>query len=211
MNILRISCSPRGASSESQRLSQKIVDRLVAQAPAANVVERSIGDGSLAHVDANYALAQHAAAAEVSSLGSMATSDVLIRELERSDAIVIATPMHNLGVPSVLKAWLDHVVRARRTFHVTAAGKVGALRDRPVYLAIASGGRFSGEQARQPDFLTPHLKAILGTIGLHDVRLFSVEGTGAGAEAVEAARARADQALAAHFAIARVERVPDAT
>jgi FMN-dependent NADH-azoreductase len=200
MNILRISCSPRGPSSESQRLSQKIVDRLLAREPAASVVERVIGDGSLAHVDANYALAQHSATAEVSALGGIAQSDVLIRELERSDVIVIATPMHNLGVPSMLKAWIDHVVRARRTFHVTAEGKVGALRDRPVFVAIASGGRFSGEQARQPDFLTPYLTVILGMIGLHDVRFFSVEGTGGGPEAVEAARARAESALEAHFA-----------
>src|SRR4051812_39365730 len=123
MNILRISCSPRGPLSESQRLSQKIVDRLLAQEPAASVVERVIGDGSIAHVDANYALAQHSATTEVSSVGSIATSDALIRELERADVIVIATPMHNLSLPSVLKAWLDHVVRARRTFHVTADGK----------------------------------------------------------------------------------------
>jgi FMN-dependent NADH-azoreductase len=201
MNILRISCSPRGGLSESHRLSRKLVDHLLAREPAAQVVERVIGDGSLPHVDANYALAQHSATAEVSSLGGIALSEVLIRELERADVLVIATPMHNLGVPSALKAWIDHVVRARRTFNVTAQGKVGALRDRPVFIAIASGGRFSGEHARQPDFLTPYLKLILGTIGLHDVSFFSVEGTGAGPEAVEAARARAERALAEHFAL----------
>jgi FMN-dependent NADH-azoreductase len=102
-------------------------------------------------------------------------------------------------------------VRARRTFHVTADGKVGALRDRPVYVAIASGGRFSGEQARQPDFLTPYLTVILGMIGLRDVRFISVEGTGGGPAAVEAARARAQRALEAHFSLTRIERVPDVT
>lgn len=200
MNILRISCSPRGASSESQHLSQQIVDRLRAREPAATVVERMLGDGSIAHVDANYALAQHSATAEVRALGGIAQSDMLIRELERADAVVIATPMHNLGVPSVLKAWIDHVVRARRSFHMTERGKVGALRDRPVFVAVASGGRFSGEQARQPDFLTPYLRVILATIGLHDVSFFSVEGTGGGDDAVEAARARAERAVEAHFA-----------
>jgi len=201
MNILRISCSPRGPLSESHRLSGKIVDHLRAREPAAQVVERAIGDGSLPHVDANYAQAQHSATAEVSSLGAIALSDVLIRELERADVLVIATPMHNLGVPSTLKAWIDHVVRARWTFNVTAQGKVGALRDRPVFIAIASGGRFSGEHARQPDFLTPYLRLILGTIGLHDVSFFSMEGTGAGPEAVEAARVHAERALAEHFAL----------
>jgi hypothetical protein len=73
---------------------------------------------------------------------------------EFADVVVIGTPMHNLTVPAALKAWIDHVVRARRTFTISAAGKVGTLRDRPVFVAIASGGRFSGERARQPDF--PH-------------------------------------------------------
>jgi FMN-dependent NADH-azoreductase len=92
-------------------------------------------------------------------------------------------------------------VRARRTFEVTPQGKVGLLRDRPVFLAVASGGRFSGERARQPDFLTPYLKAVLGMVGLHDLRVFSVEGAGLGNEAVAEARARADAALQAHFTV----------
>jgi FMN-dependent NADH-azoreductase len=108
--------------------------------------------------------------------------------------------MHNLTVPSVLKAWIDHVVRVRRTFNVSPAGKIGLLRDRPVFVAIASGGRFSGERARQPDFLTPYLQAVLGTVGLHDLTFFSVQGTGSGPEAVAETRIKTDQALQAHFA-----------
>ena len=108
----------------------------------------------------------------------MAQSEELIQELESSDIVVIGTPMHNFTVPSSLKAWIDHIVRVRRTFNVSPEGKVGTLRDRPVFVAISSGGRFSGERARQPDFLTPYLKAILGTIGLHDLTFFSVQGTG---------------------------------
>ena len=129
----------------------------------------------------------------------MSRSEELIQELENSDVVVIGTPMHNLTVPSALKAWIDHVVRARRTFNVTAEGKVGALRDRPVFVAVASGGRFSGERARQPDFLTPYLKTILGTIGLQDLHFFSVQGTGLGPDAVAEARAQADEALYAYF------------
>jgi len=108
--------------------------------------------------------------------------------------------MHNLTVPSALKAWIDHVVRARRTFHVTREGKLGTLRDRPVFVAVSSGGIFSGERARQPDFLTAYLKTILGSIGLRDLTFFSVEGTGYGPDAVAEARDRTDRALQAHFA-----------
>ena len=73
------------------------------------------------------------------------------------------------------------------------------LRDRPVFVAVSSGGRFSGERARQPDFLTPYLKAILGTIGLHDLTFFSVQGTVSGPDAVAEARTKTDQALQEYF------------
>ena len=129
----------------------------------------------------------------------MSRSEELIQELESSDLVVIGTPMHNFTVPSALKAWIDHVVRVRRTFNVTPEGKVGTLRDRPVFVAVSSGGRFSGERARQPDFLTPYLKAILGTIGLHDLTFFSVQGTASGPDAVAEARRKTDQALEEYF------------
>jgi FMN-dependent NADH-azoreductase len=129
----------------------------------------------------------------------MARSEELIQELEGSDIVVIATPMHNFTVPSALKAWIDHIVRVRRTFEVTGRGKVAALRDRPVYVAVSSGGRFSGPRAGQPDFLRPYLRAILGTIGLHDLTFFSVEGSALGPDALAEARTRADQALQEHF------------
>lgn len=199
MKILHVNCSSRGQASESFKLSRKIVDLLLKKSPDAVLVNREIGGGALRHIDANYAFAQHSSTAEINQEGSISTSEELIRELENSDVVVIGTPMHNLSVPSALKAWIDHVVRARRTFNVGAAGKVGTLRDRPVFIAVASGGRFSGEHARQPDFLTPYLTTILGTIGLKDLNFFSIQGTGLGPEVVAHARAKTDLALQAYF------------
>jgi FMN-dependent NADH-azoreductase len=114
--------------------------------------------------------------------------------------------VNNFTVPSTLKAWIDHVVRVRWTFNVTPQGKVGTLRDRPVFIAWASGGRFSGEGARQPDFFTPYLKAVLGIIGLHDLTFFCVQGTVFGAEAVAAATARTDEALQDYFSTFSLRR-----
>ena len=111
--------------------------------------------------------------------------------------------MHNYTVPAVLKAWIDQVVRIRRSFSSTPAGKVGLLHDRPVFLVVASGGWFSrpsptGAPA-QPDFLTPYLRAALGTIGLTDVTVIVLEGLTRGANEVAltlaAARARLAELL----------------
>lgn len=196
--ILHLTCSPRGPAAESSRLSQRVVDGLLRRHPGATVVTRPIGAGEIAYIDEDYAISL-ASPADVSQAGSMALSDQLILELEAADIVVIGTPMHNFTVPAALKGWIDHVVRARRTLAVTPEGKFGLLSDRPVYIAIASGGRFSGPRARQPDFLTPYLLAVLGVIGLHDLTFFSVEGTAMGPDAAARTWAEADQAVTAHF------------
>lgn len=198
--ILHLICSPRGQASESYRLSQKIVGHLLDGEPTATVIIRPIS--GVADIDESYATALGAterSCLEMFVEGSMSRSEELIQELESADFVVIATPMHNFTVPAALKAWIDHVVRVRRTFDVTAQGKLGALRDRPVFVAVSSGGRFSGDRAHQPDFLTPYLKAILGTIGLHDLTFFSVEGSALGPDALAAARTKADQATQRFF------------
>jgi FMN-dependent NADH-azoreductase len=196
--ILHLSCSPRGHASESYRLSQKIVDRLVKDEPTSTVVSRDIGGGTLPHIDEGYAISQHSDE-DVSMDGSSAVSATLVRELEAADIVVIGTPVHNFTVPSALKAWIDHVVRVRWTFDVSARGKVARLNNRPVYIAVSSGGLFSGENARQPDFLTPYLRAVFGVIGIHDLTFFSVQGTVFGPDALLEERNRADAALLINF------------
>jgi FMN-dependent NADH-azoreductase len=200
--ILHVDCSPRGQTSESYKISQKIIGFLLKREPTAILVNRVIGGGAIPHIDASYATALGAtqqSSAELFPEGSMSLSEELIQELESSDFVVIGTPMHNFTVPSALKAWIDHVVRVRRTFKMTAEGKLTTLRDRPVFVAVSSGARYSGNRARQPDFLTPYLKAILGTIGLHDLTFFSVEGSAFGPDAVAEARTNTDQAMQQYF------------
>ncbi|NWD04559.1 FMN-dependent NADH-azoreductase [Pseudomonas gingeri] len=156
----------------------------------------------MAHIDGAHAQASSKRREPDSTLvasGTLLQSEQLIRELESADYVVIATPMHNLTVPSALKAWLDHVIQVDRTFRITPTGKIGTLRDRPVLVAIASGGLFSGEHAQQPDFLRPYLKAVLATVGLLDVTFFSVEGTAQHPAALDLRREKTQQIVARHF------------
>lgn len=198
MKILHVICSPRGQDSESYRLSQNIIGFLLASAPAATVINRVVAGDAISQVDEDYATSQQSSA-DVSQAGSLARSEALIQELDSADVVVIGTPMHNFTVPAALKVWIDHVARVRRTFNVGAQGKTSLLRDRPVFIAVASGGRFSGVNPRQPDFLTPYLTAVLGMIGLHTLTFFSVEGTALGPDAVAEARRKTDRALQAYF------------
>jgi FMN-dependent NADH-azoreductase len=201
-NILHITCSPVGPRSESYRLSERIIDLLLKRQPTATITHRSLGAGTIPHIDAEYAAAlgaPEASPAEKRLEGSFSLSEELVQELENADYVVIGTPMHNFTVPSTLKAWIDHVARVRRTFTIGRQGKTALVRDRPVFVAVASGGRFSGVPGHQPDFLTPYLVTILGMIGLRDITFFSVEGTARGPEAVADTRARTERELETHF------------
>lgn len=206
MKILRIHCSPRGRRSESYRLADGIIAALRRRHPAAEIVDRGLAEAAIAHVDEGYAdaLGGHGMPSHPQAARTLTESERLIRELEAADCVVIATPMHNYTVPSALKAWLDHIVRIHRTFTPSPEGKVGTLADRPVYVAISSGGRYSGKRARQPDFLTPYLAAILNTVGLFDIKFFSVQGAALGPEALAEARREAGRELAAYFSLPAV-------
>jgi len=176
-NILHIDCSPR-AESHSRQLSAAIVEKLLEVAPDASICRRDFGAAPLPHAASNYATTLSSPATLAAPLkGSLDLSEMLIQEVEAADAIVIGTPMHNLTVPSVLKAWIDQILRAGRTFKSTPTGKVGMLRDRPVFIGIASGGVFAGDRANQPDFLTPYLAAVLGSIGLRTVQFLPMQAT----------------------------------
>ena len=177
MNILHIDCSPR-PESHSRQLSAAIVEKLLEVAPAASIARRDLGADPLPHAAADYATTLSSPATLAAPLkGSLDLAEALIQEVEAADVIVIGTPMHNLTVPSVLKAWIDQILRAGRTFKSTPAGKVGMLRDRPVFIGIASGGVFTGERANQPDFLTPYLSVVLGSAGLKTLQFLPVQAT----------------------------------
>ncbi|MHC8945031.1 FMN-dependent NADH-azoreductase [Advenella incenata] len=180
MKLLHLTFSPRGEESESTQLSQAIVNQLCSLHSVSRIIRRDWRLHATSAIDADYAKALANAARnnadKLSYEGSLQESERLICELEEADVVVIGTPMHNFTVPASLKTWIDLVVRVNRSFNITPAGKVGTLDSKPVYIAIASGGFFGSEHSRQPDFLTPYLKAILATIGLHDLRFFSAQG-----------------------------------
>jgi FMN-dependent NADH-azoreductase len=178
MNILHIDCSPRAAS-HSRQLSAVIVERLRAAAPGATITRRDLAADPVMHPAVDYAtaLSSPAMMSAPEAQQAMDLSETLIREIEGADTIVIGTPMHNYTVPSVLKAWLDQILRVGRTIKPTPAGKVGMLRDRPVFIAIASGGVFTGDGANQPDFLTPYLTAALACVGFVTLRFMPIQAT----------------------------------
>jgi FMN-dependent NADH-azoreductase len=196
-NVLHLRCSPRGAAAFSSLMAEEVIARLRDRHPNAEVMFRDLSANPPPLVDAGFSAAILGPPGEVPP--ALEFSETLIRELEAADVLVIATPMHNFGVPAVLKAWVDQIVRIHRTFASTPGGKVGKLRDRPAWLVVASGGWFTGPSPTgapaQPDFLTPYVRAVLSTIGIHELNVLTLEGVARGAAIAEAAFGRARAAL----------------
>jgi FMN-dependent NADH-azoreductase len=204
-NVLFVSGSPRGQNSYSQQIARRVVDDLKIAHPAARIVVRNVARDPLPHVGEAFvsgiAVApEQRSAAEAKAI---AVSDALVDELIAADVLVLAVPMYNFGLPSALKAWIDHVVRAGRTFAYTAEGPRGLLNDKKAIVVVSRGGVYSEGPMKGFDFQESYLKSVLGFIGITDVEVVRVEGVAMGEDAVRkamvAARARSDE-LAGEFA-----------
>jgi FMN-dependent NADH-azoreductase len=201
-NILLIESSPRGAQAFSHQAARSVVGGLRARYPGVNVVVRDLAENPPPHVGRAFVSALRAQPEELTpkQVEALAYSDLLINEVLEADVIVFAVPMHNFGVPSSLKAWIDYVVRAGRTFTYTHNGPKGLATGKRAIVALASGGVYSSEQMKPLDFTEPYLRAILGMIGITDVAIVRVEGVAVSAigpeKALAAAVAQSQQIVA---------------
>src|SRR5690606_32200880 len=163
-HILRIDASARQSGSTTRRLADQLEARLVEQHYGATVTRRDLGLTPPAFLTEHWVGANFTDEAERSDeqKALLAGSEELIAEIEAADTIVITAPIYKLAIPATLKAWIDQVTRARRTFRYTEAGPEGLLKGKRAYIVFASGGVPLGSQV---DFASGYLRHILGFIG----------------------------------------------
>ncbi|MDR3710411.1 MAG: NAD(P)H-dependent oxidoreductase [Capsulimonadaceae bacterium] len=185
---LIIEVSPRGAESASREVTEALSARLEARFPEARFVRRDLANDTLPHLDigALKAISSKDPLEAEANKQSAVLSDKLTEELLASDLLVIATPMWNFGIPSLLKAWIDLVVRPGRTFNYAKEGVVGLARNKKAILVLASGGVFTEGPWKAWDFVEPYLRTVLGFIGIEDVQTVRVQGTNMPAHAKSA-------------------------
>jgi len=197
-NILLVLSSPRGQQSYSYQVASDIVDDLKLRHPGATLVVRDLAKEPLPHVGEAFVGGLFSPPEQRSpdQARAMARSDKLIDELFAADVVVMAVPMHNFGLPSTLKAWIDHIARAGRTFAYSEKGPQGLLKEKKAILVLARGGVYSDGPAKPLDFQESYLRSILGFLGITDVQVVRVEGVAMGEDAVKralaSARAQAD-------------------
>lgn len=160
---------------ESSRLAQRFVRAWRARHPASRLIVRDLAVEPVPHLDADGFRAFKAAPGERTSeqAAVVAYSDKLVDELRQADVLVLGLPMYNFGLPSALKAWIDHVARAGVTFRYTERGPVGLLGGKKAYVFAARGGVHAGTPR---DTQTPYITTVLGFIGITDVEFVYAEG-----------------------------------
>jgi FMN-dependent NADH-azoreductase len=188
MNILHVTSSSRGNASYSNRVASEVLGELVARNPGATVTTRNVAAEPLAHIDDDFVAATRSPNGPQTERqrALLAQSDALVDELFAADVIVIGAPMINFSIPSTLKAWIDNVARAGRTFSYSEAGPKGLVTGKQVIIVGARGGVYS-EAARPMDFQVPYLKSVLGFLGMTDVDVLEVDGTAYGPDVAEKA------------------------
>ncbi|MBB5014895.1 FMN-dependent NADH-azoreductase [Rehaibacterium terrae] len=166
MNVLHIDSSAMGDGSASRQLATAIVSALRSTAPNVVVRYRDLDAEPLPHLTAASLTAadprQAALAAEV------------LAEFQASDVLVIGAPMYNFSIPSTLKAWIDRIVVAGKTFRYTAEGPQGLAGDKRVIVVSTRGGQYGADSPA--DFQESYLRHVFGFIGVNDLHIVRAEG-----------------------------------
>jgi FMN-dependent NADH-azoreductase len=199
MQLLHIDSSVLGPHSASRALSAEIVARQLALHPDINVTRRDLAADAALHLSSGHLAAWQGGAVEDGVLGAdLVKGGAYLEELFAADTIVIGAPMYNFSIPSQLKAWIDRVVVAGKTFRYGANGAEGLLKNKKVFIASSRGNVYAaGSPAAAFEHHESYLTGVLSFIGLTDVTVVRAEGLAFGPEVKEAAMLKARANIAA--------------
>ena len=179
--VLIIESSARQQDSVSRQLTQTFIKQWQAAHPKDEITVRDLAVNPVPHLDINLLGGWMKPADQRSDIEqvSLERSNQLTDELLAADVLVMAAPMYNFAIPSTLKAWLDHVLRAGVTFKYTATGPQGLLTGKRAFVLTARGGIHTGASS---DHQEPYLRQVMGFIGIHDVTFIHAEGVNLGGD-----------------------------
>ena len=198
--VLVLTSSALGEASVSNQLVRDAVARLRLRDPGFGIVARDLGSEPIPHLNSDSAAAVRGGVpANAAQVTAQALSNELIAELQAADTVVIGAPMYNFGIASTLKTWFDYVLRAGITFRYGENGPVGLMRGKRAIVIETRGGFYSDGPAKAMDSQEPHLRTLLGFMGITDVTFIRAEklafGPDAREQSIVAARTQLGQAI----------------
>lgn len=180
-SLLRLDTSLFSGQGVSTQLSDELLNQLKNTTPELKIVHRNFAEQPIPHLDGEWLQALMTPEEKRNSEQQQKVdfSDQLIGELQDADTIIIGLPMYNFSIPSMLKAWFDHVARAGTTFKYTSSGSEGLLNNKKVYLVTTRGGVHKDQPS---DTQMPFVKTFLAFLGLTNVETIYAEGLNMGDE-----------------------------
>ena len=197
MKLLHVDSSILGTSSVSRAISAAAVARLRAVHHGLEVTYRDLVAAPIPGLTGAYLAGQAPDVQHDQAMQeNLALGGAVLAEFLAADLVVLGAPMYNFAVPSQLKAWIDRVVVAGKTFHYTETGPKGLAGGKRVILALSRGGFYgAGTPTAAFDHQESYLRTVFGFIGLPDVTVIRAEGLATGPEprqkALDAALAEA--------------------
>jgi FMN-dependent NADH-azoreductase len=178
--LLHIDSSPLYGGSVSRELTGAFVAQWKSSHPDGTVIDRDLNSTSIPPINAEWVGAvytpQEARTPQQNELLSL--SDTLVAELEQADEYVFGVPMHNFGVPSALKLWIDQIARVGRTFSYADGTPKGLLVGKKATFIIATGGVYDAQtQMASFNFVEPYLRSVFGFLGVTDATFLTAGGT----------------------------------
>ncbi|MDR3430106.1 MULTISPECIES: FMN-dependent NADH-azoreductase [Silvimonas] len=196
MKLLHIDSSVLADNSVSRKLTARIAKEWQAARPGTQVQYLDLATAEPAHLSGEALGARFVPAESHTELQKRETAytEDLLQQFLGADVIVVGAPMYNFSIPSQLKAWIDRIAVAGRTFKYGENGPVGLAGGKTVVVVSTRGGVYSTSEAmRALDHQESYLTTVFGFLGITDVRFVRAEGTSMGdakkAEAVAGAEA----------------------
>ena len=192
MKLLHIDSSVLGPHSVSRQVSAAIVDRLRLETPNLAITYRDLSSTPLAHLSGSHLAAAQGAPAEAALAQDLAAGHAVLEEFLAADIVVLGAPMYNFTIPSQLKAWIDRIVIAGKTFKYGAQGPEGLAGNKRVIIAVSRGGFYGpGTPAAVGEHLETYLRWVFGFIGVANPEFIPADGIQMGPEHREKALAGA--------------------
>lgn len=181
MKLLHVDSSVLGQNSASRTLGAAIVAQLRTENPRLEITYRDVAAQTLPHYTPVLAEGHPC----------IVRNQEILDEFLAADSVVIGAPMYNFTIPTQLKAWLDRILIAGKTFRYTESGPQGLVHGKHVIIASSRGGIYSEGPGQAIDFQEPYLRQVFGMIGIDDIEFVRAEGLNLGAEHRAAALANA--------------------
>lgn len=199
MQLLHLDSSILGAASVSRRLTSEIVTRQRALHPGIRVISRDLAADPALHLSGAHVAAFRGAAGNDPTIDAdLVKGNAYMDELFAADILVIGAPMYNLSIPTPLKAWIDRIAVAGKTFRYTAKGPEGLLKNKKAFIASSRGSVYAaGSPAAALEHQESYLIGLLAFLGVTHVTVVRAEGIALSPQAREAAVSRALEDIAA--------------